>query len=59
MKSQARRELETWIDLELGWYVKDYISDSDYKYLRKHLIDIAAAHAANVSRKQRKRRSQP
>jgi hypothetical protein len=39
-----------WIDLELGWYVKDYISDSDYGFLRKNLIDIAEAHAMNVRR---------
>lgn len=47
----ARRDLVAWIDIELGWYVKDYINDQDYAFLRKNLIDIAEAHAASVVRR--------
>ena len=48
--ASARDDLVAWIDLELGWYVKDYINDDDYGFLRKNLIDIAEAHAINVRR---------
>lgn len=50
-KSQARRELEKWIDGELEFYVKDMINDQDYAKLRTNLIDIALAFGAAKRRK--------
>jgi hypothetical protein len=37
-----------WEGVKWTFYVKDFISDGDYRTLRKNLIDVAKAHAAHV-----------
>lgn len=47
------RELEEWIDLELGFYVKGLINAGDYHILRRNLIRIAQAERRRVVNRRR------